>query len=126
MASSAPMHKPTSVLREIRTRLGLSQAECATALGVANETFRTWDAGRRPAPEAIVRRVQTLKAKQPSHDRVALQLLADELHVHVRTLRAAARDGRLAATFNPRPHFGKLTATATRDAGARFMATWYR
>lgn len=120
------MTRYASVLREIRTRLGLSQAECATALGVAVETFRTWDAGRRPAPEAIVRRARTLKAKRPPHDRVPLQVLADELHVHVRTLRAAAHDGRLAATFGPRPFFGKLTATATREAGARFMATWYR
>ncbi len=54
------------------------------------------------------------------------QVLADELHVHVRTLRAAAHDERLAATFGPRPYFGKLTATATREAAARFMATWYR
>ena len=120
------MAKPASVLREIRTQLGLSQAECATALGVALETFRTWDAGRRPAPEVIVREARTLKAKRPLHDRVPLQVLADELHVHVRTLRAAAHDGRLAATFGPRPYFGKLTATATREAAARFMATWYR
>ena len=48
------MAKHTSALREIRTRLGLSQTECATALGAAVETFRTWDAGRRAAPEAIV------------------------------------------------------------------------
>jgi DNA-binding XRE family transcriptional regulator len=67
-----------------------------------------------------------LKAKRALHDRVPLQVLADELHVHVRTLRAAAHDGRLAATFGPRPFFGKLTATATREAAARFMATWYR
>jgi DNA-binding transcriptional regulator YiaG len=93
--------KHISALREIRTLLGLSQTECATALGVALETFRTWDAGRRPAPEAIVHQARTLKAKRPLHDRVALQALADELHVHVRTLRAAARDGRLAATFGP-------------------------
>jgi DNA-binding XRE family transcriptional regulator len=46
--------------------------------------------------------------------------------VHVRTLRAAAHDGRLAATFGPRPYFGKLTATATREAAAQFMAKWYR
>ena len=120
------MAKCVSVLREIRTRLRLSQAECAAALGVAVETFRTWDAGRRPSPAAVVRRAQALKAKRPSHDRVSLQVLADELHVHVRTLRAAAHDGRLAATFDPRPFFGKLTARATREAGARFMATWYR
>ena len=120
------MVKRASPLREIRTRLHLSQAECAAAVGVAVETFRTWDAGRRPTPEAIVRQARTLKAKRPPHDRVPLQVLADELHVHVRTLRAAAHDGRLAATFGPRPFFGKLTATATREAGARFMATWYR
>jgi DNA-binding transcriptional regulator YiaG len=115
-----------SPLREIRTRLGLSQAECATALGVAIETFRTWDSGRRPAPAAIVNQAQTLSAKGPPHDRLPLQVLADELHVHVRTLRAAAHDGRLAATFAPRAFFGQLTATATREAGAQFMAKWYR
>ena len=118
------MAKHTSALREIRTRLGLSQAECATALGIAVETFRTWDAGRRPAPDAIVSQAQTLKRKRPPHDRVPLQVLADELHV--RTLRIAAYDGRLAVTFGSRSYFGKLTATATRDAAAQFMARWYR
>jgi DNA-binding transcriptional regulator YiaG len=120
------MAQCASHLREIRTRLGLSQAECATALGVALETFRTWDAGRRLAPEAVVSQARTLKAKRPPDGRVPLQVLADELHVHVRTLRAAAHDGRLAATFGPRPFFGKLTATATREAGAQFIAKWYR
>jgi DNA-binding transcriptional regulator YiaG len=120
------MPKHASPLREIRTRLGLSQAECATALGVALETFRAWDAGRRPTPEAVACQARTLKAKRPPDDRVPLQVLADELDVHVRTLRAAAHDGRLAATFGPRPFFGKLTATATREAGAQFMAKWYR
>jgi DNA-binding transcriptional regulator YiaG len=120
------MAKDTSALREIRTRLGLSQSDCATALGVALETFRAWDAGRRPAPEAIVRKARALEAKRPLRDRVPLQVLADELDVHVRTLRAAAHDGRLAATFGPRSFFGKLTATATREAGAQFMANFYR
>ena len=113
-------------LRDTRTQLGLSQAECAKALGVALETLRTWDAGRRPAPEAIVSHARTLTAKRPLQDRVPLHVLADELHVHVRTLRAAAHDGRLAVTFGSRPYFGKLTATATREAGAQFMARWYR
>src|SRR3954469_12116840 len=115
------MTPPASVLRQIRTRLSFSPAECALALGVALETFRTWDAGRRPAPEAIVSQARTLKAKRPPQERVPLQVLADELHVHVRTLRSAAHDGRLVATFGPRPFFGKLTASATREAGARFM-----
>lgn len=107
-------------------RVGLSQAECAAALGVAVETFRTWDAGRRPAPEALVSRARTLQAKRPPHSRVPLQVLADEFRVHVRTLRTAAQDGRLRATFGSRPFFGKLSATATREAAALFMATWYR
>jgi len=115
-----------SPLREIRMRLGLSQSECAMALGVAIETFRIWDSGRRVAPEAVVSEARTLKAKGPAHDRVTLQVLADELHLNVRTLRAAAHDGRLAATFGPRPFFGNLTATATREAAAQFMAKWYR
>jgi len=79
-----------------------------------------------PPPRRLSDKRDCLKAKRPSHEQVRLQVLADELHVHVRTLRAAARDGRLAATFGPRPFFGKLTATATREAGARFMAEWYR
>lgn len=120
------MAKCGSALREIRTRPHLSRAECAAALGVAVETFPTWDAGRRAAPAAVVQRAQTLTLKRPPDDRVPLQVLADELHVHVRTSRAAAHDGRLTATFSPRPYFGKLTATTTREAGARFMATWYR
>jgi DNA-binding transcriptional regulator YiaG len=120
------MAQPVSVLREIRTRLGLSQAECATALNVALETFRTWDAGRRSAPRAVIERARTLKAKRPTHERVPLQVLAEELQVHVRTLRAGARDGRLAVKFDARPYFGKLTVSATREAGARFMAKWYR
>ena len=120
------MAQPSSTLREIRSRIGLSQAECAVALGVAVETFRAWDAGRRPAPQAVVERAHTLKAERPTQERVPLQVLADELQVHVRTLRAASRDGRMSATFDARPYFGKLTATATREAAAKFMATWYR
>ena len=89
------MAKSASALREIRTRLHLSQGECAAALGVAVETFRAWDAGRRAAPSAVLQRAQTLTARRPPHTRVPLHVLANELHVHVRTLRAAAKDGLL-------------------------------
>jgi len=131
MAWSSPMgteksSMTPSALRAIRNRLGLSQAECAAALGVAVETFRAWDSGRRTPPAAIVRRAETLTVNRPANERLPLHLLANELQVHVRTLRAAAQDGRLTAKFDPRPYFGKLTARATRKAGARFMARWYR
>ena len=120
------MAKPASFLRDLRTRLQLSQAACAAALGVGAETLRVWEAGRRPTPDAIVLRAQALTAKRSPPEQLPLQRLAQHLQVHVRTLRAAAHDGRLAVTFGTRPYFGRLTATATREAGAEFMATWYR
>ena len=124
VSSATPTY--SSKLREIRTRLGLSQAECAKALRVSVETLRAWDSGRRIAPEAILDKTQTLKAKPPQDDLIPLYVLAGELHIHVRTLQAAARDGRLAATFGARPFFGRLAARATRAAATRFMSTWYR
>jgi DNA-binding transcriptional regulator YiaG len=120
------MAKPASFLRDIRTRLQLSQTACAAALGVAAETYRRWEVGRRPTPAAMVLRAQALTAKRAPPERLSLQVLAQLLHVHVRTLRAAAHDGRLAVTFGTRPYFGRLTARATREAGAAFMATWYQ
>src|SRR5216683_2689188 len=117
------MAKYASALREIRTRLHLSQAECATALGVAVETFRTWDAGRRPAPEAIVSQARTLKAKRPMHDLMPLQVLADELHVHVRTLRAAAHDLRCLAHEGPPAHLASPGRHGRKAVWARWRAS---
>lgn len=112
-------------IRSCRKALGLSQAEFADLLQVGVETFRIWDSGRRtPSPEALDR--ARILAETRREVRGPLHVLARELGVHVRTLRAAARDGRLAATFAPRAFFGKLTATATRAAGAIFMTKWYR
>ena len=111
-----------TVLRQIRTRLHLSQAECAAALGLAVETFRTCDAGRRPAPLAIVRRAQRLQAKRSAHERVPLQVLAHELHVHVRTLRAAARDGTARCHLQPTAVF----RDAHRDSDATLVGLRHR
>jgi DNA-binding transcriptional regulator YiaG len=126
MASSSPMTTHDSSLRGIRQRLQLSQVACAAAIGIAPETFRRWEAGRRPVPACILLRAQALTTKRSSPERLPLQVLANHFQVHVRTLRAAAHDGRLAATFGARPYFGRLTATATREDVATFMATWYR
>jgi len=77
------MAKDASALREIRTRLGLSQAGCATALGVALETFRTWDAGRRPTPEAIVSEARAISQDLQGHSIMQgrLRLLAPLLGI---------------------------------------------
>jgi hypothetical protein len=55
-----------------------------------------------------------------------LDQLANELHVHLRTLQAAARTGRLDAHFTAKSMFGRPMRFATRAAGERFMATHYR
>jgi DNA-binding transcriptional regulator YiaG len=55
-----------------------------------------------------------------------LDQLANELHVHVRTLQAAVRTGRLDAHFSVKSVFGQPLRFATRAAGERFMATHYR
>jgi DNA-binding transcriptional regulator YiaG len=55
-----------------------------------------------------------------------LDQLAKELHVHVRTLQAAVRTGRLDAHFSVKSVFGRPRRLATRAAAAQFMATHYR
>jgi DNA-binding transcriptional regulator YiaG len=39
----------------------LSQLEFATRLGVAEQTYRTWDSGRRTPPRSIVSKAKRLK-----------------------------------------------------------------
>jgi hypothetical protein len=55
-----------------------------------------------------------------------LDQLAHELHVHLRTLQAAVRTGRLEAHFSVKSVFGRPIRCVTRAAGERFMATHYR
>lgn len=55
-----------------------------------------------------------------------MQRLADEYRIHVRTLRKAAQDGRLQATFSTRMAFGKLVAFASREAVVTFKRRYYR
>ena len=55
-----------------------------------------------------------------------LHQLAKELHVHLRTLHAAARTGRLDAHFSVRSAFGRLIRYASRAAGDQFIARHYR
>ena len=52
--------------------------------------------------------------------------LARELGVHVRTLQAAARTGRLRAHFSVRSVFGRPMRCASRAAGQQFVARHYR
>ena len=113
-----------NALRRLRLQMDLSQSEFARRLGVAEQTYRTWDSGRRTPPRSIVSRAKRLQ--ETAGGLLPLPLLADEFRIHVRTLRKAAQDGRLQATFSTRMAFGKLVAFASREAVETFKRRYYR
>ena len=52
-------------------------------------------------------------------------MLALLIGVHVKTLRSAARDGRLPVTYDTRTTFRRLRARATHAAGTQFRRAYY-
>ena len=112
-------------LRECRIALGQSQAAFAATLGASPESYRTWDAGRRPTPLKILARARALAAHRDDHALLPLPVLALLIGVHVKTLRAAARDGRLPVTYDTRTTFRRLRARATHAAGTQFRRAYY-
>jgi len=107
-------------LRQCRNTLRYSQAAFAKLLGVGAETYRQWDSGRRRPPKDVLKRALALLDKQPDVP-VPLHVLSADFGVHVRTLRAAAADGRLAARYETRSFFGHPVAIATRADVRRFI-----
>ncbi|MEO5567116.1 MAG: helix-turn-helix domain-containing protein, partial [Gemmatimonadaceae bacterium] len=62
------------------------------------------------------------------HDPLALlplETLAVLIHVHVRTMHAAARDGRLRVTYGTRTTFRRLRARATRADAEHFLHAYF-
>jgi DNA-binding transcriptional regulator YiaG len=114
-------------LRELRRAADLSQQEFAALMSVPVNTFRMWDSGLRPAPLDAVQRARLAVAEHARNTQFeSLDQLACELGVHVRTLRAAARTGRLVVQFSSRSAFGRPIRFATRAAAAAFMERYYR
>lgn len=114
-------------LRELRCAADLSQQKFAALLGVPVNTFRMWDSGLRPVPLHMLQRATAAAAEHArSSELLSLDQLARELGIHQRTLRAAARTGRLQVTFSVRSVFGRPIRLATRAAGRAFMRTYYR
>ena len=90
-------------------------------------TFRMWDSGlRRPPVRIVTQAREALAAQARQRQLLPLAELAKELGVHVRTLQAAARTGRLETQFSVRSVFGRPIRSASRDAGERFIARHYR
>ena len=112
-------------LRQCRIALGKSQASFAAMLGVSPESYRTWDAGRRATPPQILARARALATHRDDHALLPLPVLALLIGVHVKTLRAAARDGRLPVTYDNKTTFRRLRARATPAAAKAFRRSYY-
>ena len=112
-------------LRECRIALGQSQAAFAAMLGASPESYRTWDAGRRATPSTMLARARALAMHRDDHALLPLPVLALLIGVHVKTLRAAARDGRLPVTYDTRTTFRHLRARATPADAKAFRRSYY-
>ena len=112
-------------LRECRIALGQSQAAFAAMLGVFPESYRTWDAGRRATPPQVMARAKALATHRDNHELLPLPVLALLIGVHVKTLRSAARDGRLPVTYDTRTTFRRLRARATPADARAFRRSYY-
>lgn len=113
-------------LRDLRRNAGLTQHEFATLLGVALESLRTWDSGRRRVPpRALEHAKRAIDDRQRRMELLSIDQLARELGVHERTLRAAARNGRLAVQFFSRSAFGRPVRRTSRRARDEFMRRYY-
>ena len=112
-------------LRECRIALGQSQAAFAAMLGVSPESYRTWDAGRRATPPKLLARTRVLATHRNDQELLPLPVLALLIDVHVKTLRAAARDGRLPVSYDTRTTFRRLRARTTLAAARQFRHVSY-
>ena len=112
-------------LRECRIAPGQSQPAFALMLGASPESYRTWDTGRRAAPPKMLARARALATHRNDHELLPLLVLALLIGVHVKTLRAAARDGRLPVTYDTRTTFRRLRARATPAAARAFRRSYY-
>ena len=112
-------------LRECRISLGKSQAAFAALLGVSAESYRTWDAGRRATPPLVMVRARVIATHRDDHELLSLPVLAPLIGVHVKTLRAAARDGRLPVTYDTRTTFRRLRGRATLAAARQFRHSYF-
>ncbi len=114
-------------LRQLRRHADLSQRHLAGLLDVPVNTFRMWDSGLRPVPAPTLLRARAaVEHHAQQTELLPLSQLAKELHIHIRTLQAAVRTGRLDAHFSVKSVFGRPRRLATRAAAERFMATHYR
>ena len=114
-------------IREIRQSAGLSQRAFAERLKIPLQTYRPIDSGRRKASSQLLQRAtELLEGHHRDLELKTLDALADEYDIHPRTLRAAARDGRLQVSLTTRSVFGRPLRLATRSSVDAFVRRHYR
>ena len=114
-------------IRDIRLATGHSQRSFAALLDVPFETYRPLDSDRRPVPVTLLQRTErVLNQHQRATELFTMDPLADEFAIHPRTLRAAARDGRLRVQLSTRSVFGRPVGLTTRAAIEEFVRLHYR
>ena len=116
---------PVSVIRALRLATKLPQAEFAKRLGISTETYRAWDSNRRQPSSEMLDKAKALAARGSRDQPLGLPTLAKILGVSVYRLRDAARDGRLAVTYDNRIVFGRPLPKATQAAGETYRAAYY-
>ena len=116
---------PISVIRALRFATKLPQAEFAKRLDVSTETYRAWDSNRRQPSSEVLDKARALAARGSRDQSLGLPALAKILGVSVYRLREAARDGRLAVTYENRIVFGRPSPKATQAAGEAYRAAYY-
>jgi transcriptional regulator with XRE-family HTH domain len=124
LTSRAPLVSLT--LRQCRNALGLSQAQFAAELGIPLETYRTWDSERRHVRPEVLTRANICALRHDPHALLPLDTLALLVHVNVRTLHAAAKDGRLRVTYDTRTTFRRLRTRATLTDAEHFMHAYFK
>lgn len=111
-----------ATLREIRLATGRSQRAFAALIGIPIETYRRFDSGRRAAGLDLLHRAeQLLNQHQRDTALFTLDALVGEFAIRPRTLRAAARDGRLHVHLSTKSVFGRPLRLATRSAVDEFV-----
>lgn len=112
-------------LRQCRDALGISQSSFAAQLGVPLETYRTWDSGRRSVRTDVLTRANALALRCDPHALLSFDTLARLIHIHRRTLHAAAKDGRLRVTYDTRTTFRRLRVRATLADAECFLHEYF-
>jgi DNA-binding transcriptional regulator YiaG len=122
---ACPKASAVTTVRELRLATKLSQAEFAKRLGVSLESCRLWDSGRRSPPPSALDQAYALAAVGQDDQPRKLSQLARLLGVSVYRLREAAKDGRLAVTYDNHVVFGHPVPRATRAAGEEYKRHYY-